>query len=303
MPATTTQWKRWGAVVAVVVLLGACNGRESVTGGYGSGVVTGKVTMAAGVSNSSPAGVRLSVAGTGISVVLAEDGTFALSGVPDRAELRFTRETDGLSASFTVNANGAPLAIELAPNNAHSSGRVRAVNPIQPPYSEFEGLIKTPGATSLVVTDSHGKDVTIQLSDSTVIRHGDTTIAAADLKAGDRVHVKATLKDSVYTATLVLVQNSGDDSSGDDGGEHGGTTMTANGTVKAVGAGQLTVTTAPNGDVTVKVDGSTIIRKQGDIITLADIKVGDGVNTMGTRVDDHTELARQIEVRGSSGHH
>ena len=56
-------------------------------------------------------------------------------------------------------------------------------------------------------------------------------------------------------------------------------------------------------DVTVKVDASTIIRKQVSIITLADIKAGDEVNTMGTRVDDHTEQARQIEVRGSSGHH
>jgi hypothetical protein len=57
----------------------------------------------------------------------------------------------------------------------------------------------------------------------------------------------------------------------------------------------------------VQVDANTIIRKQGAIVHLADIKVGDGVNTMGTRVDDHTLLARQIEVRGNGkdggGHH
>src|SRR5260221_1835796 len=302
MPATTTRrWSLWGAVTVVVVLLSACNGRESVTGGYGSGVVMGKVTMAAGLS-SSPAGVRLSVGGTGASMVLGPDGNFVFSGVPERVELRFTRE-DGISATMTVVANGAPLAIELSSSSASHSGRVRAVNPIQPPYSEFEGTIKTPGTASIVVTDSHKSDVTILLTDATVIRHGDTTIAAADLKAGDRIHVKATFKDNTYTATLILVQNSGsDDSSGDDGSQ-GGTTMTANGTVTATGSGQLTVPTAPHGDVPVQVDGSTIIRKQGALITLPAIKVGDEINTMGTRVDDHTEKATQIEVRGVSGHH
>jgi len=303
MPAITRRRNLWGAVAAVVVLLSACNGRESVTGGYGSGVVTGTVTMAAGLP-SSPAGVRLSVAGTGATMVLGPDGNFLFSGVPERAELRFTRE-DGISATMSVVANGVPLSIELGPASASHSGRVRAVNPIQPPYSEFEGTIKTPGTASIVVTDSHKADVTILLNDATVIRHGDTAIAAADLKAGDQIHVKATFQDHTYTATLILVQNSGSgDSSGDGGsGSEGGTTMTANGTVTATGSGQLTVSTVPHGDVTVQVDGSTIIRKQGDIITLADIHVGDEVNTLGTRVDDHTEKATQIEVRGVSGHH
>ena len=79
--------------------------------------------------------------------------------------------------------------------------------------------------------------------------------------------------------------------------------MTANGTVKSVDSSSLTVSTVPKGDVVVNVDGNTIIRKQGVQITLADIHVGDEVNCMGTRVDDHTLLARQIEVRGVSGRH
>ncbi len=79
--------------------------------------------------------------------------------------------------------------------------------------------------------------------------------------------------------------------------------MTANGTVKDVGGSQLTVSTVPKGDVTVNVDSNTIIRKQGVQITVGDIKVNDQVNCMGTRVDDHTLLAKQIEVRGVSGRH
>ena len=38
---------------------------------------------------------------------------------------------------------------------------------------EIERLIKTPGTASLVITTSHKDDVTVMLSDKTVIRHGD----------------------------------------------------------------------------------------------------------------------------------
>jgi len=65
----------------------------------------------------------------------------------------------------------------------------------------------------------------------------------------------------------------------------------------------LSVSTVAKGDVVVKVDSNTIIRKLGDRMTLSDIHVHDQVNTMGTRIDDHTLHARQIEVRGVSGRH
>jgi len=144
------------------------------------------------------------------------------------------------------------------------------------------------------VHDSHGNDVVVQITDKTLIRKGGTALTAADLRTGMRVHVAAIdSANNTKTAVLVIVQDENDD--------HGnaGQIMTANGTVKSVGSDSLVVTTVPKGDITVKVDGNTIIRKQGAIITLAGIKAGDGVNTMGQRIDDHTLLARQIEVRGN----
>ncbi len=292
------QW--WGTAVVVVMLLGACSGRETVTGGYGSGVVTGQVSMAASLPGASPAGVRLSVAGTGISTLLGEDGRFALSGVPERAELRFTRD-DGISTNVTVAANGPPVAIQLGSGSTHS-GHGRAVTPVNPPWAEIEGTIKTPGTSSIVVSDSHKQDFTFNITAATIIRHGNTTIAAADLKAGDRVHVKVSWTNNIFTALQIEVQDTTDQPPGDDHGQ-GSVEMTANGTVTVAGASQITVSTVPKGEIVVKTDANTIIRKQGQIITLAAINVGDEVNTSGTRVDDHTELARQIEVRGVSGHH
>src|SRR6185295_9178062 len=160
------------------------------TGSYGAGVVAGLVVMAAGTS-ASPEGVRVSVVGTGMSTLLGPDGRFTFAGVPDDAELHFTRD-DGIDARLGVSAGRGSLVIELN-GNAAKPGKKRAVPSVVP--VEIEGVIKTAGAGSLVITTSHKDDVTVVLNDATVIRHGQTAIAAADLQAGDRVHVKAMVKD------------------------------------------------------------------------------------------------------------
>src|SRR5258708_7696587 len=160
--------------------------------------------------------------------------------------------------------------------------------------TEVEGTITAATATSITVHDSHGEDVVLTITGNTVIRKGDTTIAATDLKVGDQVHVKAVAANMVNTATEIIVQTP----------EGHGETETANGTVTAASGTQLTVHTEDDGDVTVNTDASTIIRKQGTKIAVSDIHVGDGVNCLGTVTGDHTILATQIEVRGGrSGHH
>jgi len=293
-------------ILAAVVLLAACRGhRETVTGDYGMGVVSGQIVMASGMANADPAGVRVAVGGTGMSVVVGADGRFAFAGVPEGAQLFFERQSDGVNARLSLASTSAPVVVELSMTTATLS-RHRAAP--SEPQQQIEGTITAASATSITVHDSHGKDDVLQINDKTVIRKGHTAVKAADLSVGTRVHVMA----ANGVALLVLVQDEKaepGDGGDDKGGDHGGDTMTANGTVKSVGADSLVVTTVPKGDVTVKVDASTIIRKQGTVIKLADIKVGDGVNAMGTRVDDHTLLARQIEVRGSGhdgepgGHH
>ena len=284
--------KKTLSIFAAVVLLAACRGhRETVTGDYGMGVVTGQVVMASGMANASPAGVRVAVGGTGMSVVVGADGRFAFAGVPDGAPLLFDRQSDGVNARLSLASTSAPVVVELGMITATLSRHRSAPSE---PQTQIEGVVTAASATSLTVHDSHGQDDVLAITDKTVIRKGSTTVAPADLATGMRVHVAASAD---KTALLVIVQDEKGEP-GDDHGNPGAQTMTANGTVKSVGADSLVVTTVPNGDVTVKVDANTIIRKQGAVIKLADLKAGDGVNTMGQRVDDHTELARQIEVRG-----
>jgi Domain of unknown function (DUF5666) len=279
-------------VVAAVIALAACRGHEEITGGYGSVGVSGVVTMAVGMSNSSPMGVRVSVSGTGMSAVLGTDGRFSFYGVPEQAELVFMR--DDVNARLRLTSSPAPLQIELNSNKA-SLGRRRAG---PRPLMQVEGLITAVSATEITVHDSHNQDVTAKITTDTIIRKGDKTLQASDLKMGDQVHMDVNVSGTDKTAVRITLQNPDD---GDD--DKDGMTVTANGIVKTVGTSSLTVSTVPKGDIVVNVDDKTIIRKQGDKITLADIKVNDEVNCMGTRVDDKTMLARQIEVRGVSGRH
>ncbi len=287
--------------IAVAAVLTSCNRHESMpTGSYGGRVVAGQVVMASEMANSNPAGVEVSVVGTGMTATLAADGHFTFIGVPDNAELTF-RRADGIDARVRVSS-GAPLVVELSNKTATSSGsHRRGVSPKDPgPSQEIEGVIQTPGTASIVVLDSHKQMVTVAIDGSTLIRKGDQVVKAGDLAVGDRVHVKALMMSNVLTATQIIVQDeSAGDGSGDD---QGGTTMTANGPVKSVTGTTLVVTSQPKGDVTVNTDKNTIIRKQGQIITTSEIKPGDEVNCLGTRVDDHTLLAKQIEVRGDSKH-
>ena len=283
-------------VVAAVFVLAGCQGHEAITGGYGSTGVSGVVSMAAGMTNSSPQGVRVGVSGTGMSAVLGPDGRFSFFGAPENATLTFSR--DDVNASIKAEGSG-PMQIELNSNHANL-GRHRVVP--SGPLMQIEGLITAIGTTDITVHDSHNQDVKVTITTDTAIYKGNQKLQLSDLKVGDRVHVQAKVSGDATNAVVVILQNP-DDDSGDDNNNSGSQTMTANGTVKSVGTGELTVTTVPKGDVVVKVDGTTIIRKQGATITLADIHTGDQVNTMGTRIDDHTLQAKQIEVRGVSGHH
>ena len=284
------------AIIVAAAVFAACRGhRETVTGDYGMGVVSGQIVMATGMSNASPAGVRVGVGGTGMSVVVGADGRFAFTGVPEGAQLIFERQSDGVNARLSLASTSAPVVVQLGQNTAtlasNSSGHRRAAPSV--PQQQIEGLITAVSATSLTVHDSHGNDDVLQITDKTVIRKGQTALTPADLVVGWRVHVTETdAADNKKNAILIIVQDEGN------GDDNGGDTMTANGTVKSVGTDSLVVTTVPKGDVTVQVDANTIIRKQGVIVHLSDLKAGDQVNTMGKRIDDHTLLARQIEVRG-----
>jgi hypothetical protein len=96
-------------VVAMAVLPVACSReRATITGSYGEGVVGGRVVM---VDGSSPEGVEVAVAGTGMRMVVGEDGSFAFANVHGHAELLFHR--DSFLATLPASAGERSLTVEI----------------------------------------------------------------------------------------------------------------------------------------------------------------------------------------------
>ena len=125
-----------------------------------------------------------------------------------------------------------------------------------------------------------------------MIRKGNTTFTPADLKAGDRVHVKASVgADGLLTAFEIMLQNG--DTSGD-----GGQTKELEGLITAVSDTSITVMNASTAKPeTAAITKSTIIRKGNTPLTAKDLKVGDRVHVKTTTNADGTLTATEIMLQ------
>src|SRR5688500_6325625 len=117
---------RIAGMMMLVLALGACSRerRDTASGSYGTGadLLTGQAWMRGG-RNAGPAGVRVSVRGTGMSEILADDGQFAFASVPTEPVLDFTREADGIEATMHIEQTSGFVVIELAQSNARKSSK------------------------------------------------------------------------------------------------------------------------------------------------------------------------------------
>jgi Domain of unknown function (DUF5666) len=288
-----------GMTMLVLLLVAACSRRELATASYGTELLSGEVS----VRDGSPAGVEVSVRGTGMRAVVAEDGQFVFSGVrAEGTQLDFYRGADGIEASLRLDGSGF-LSVELtkttATASAKKSSRRRGVGPTRESVTELEGVIRTASATSLVIFTSKKVEVTVALTPETVIRKGQTPVAAADLKAGMRVHVKAKQEGESYSAASVIVQNDGTDDD-DDGEETPPATVREHeGTVVRAGATELVVTTSKKQEVTFVINGDTVIRKGSSSIKPEEIQAGWRVHVKATSDAAGTNTATRVTVQNT----
>lgn len=278
----------------LLIALGACNEHhETVTGAYGNAMVAGQVVMS---GSGSAAGVRVSVRGTGMSATLAGDGQFAFANVPENVVLDFTRAADDIEASMDVEANSGFLVVELAQSSAHRSSRRRSTGPTRDKVYELEGVIRSVAADSIVVFTSHKEEVTVTIASDTIIRQGHDMLAAADLVAGARVHVKTKKVDDVYTAIQIILQNGG----GDDGGENDPPAVREyEGTVQSASDAQLVVFTSHRETVTFVLTAETDIRKGNTPVAPASILIGTRVHVKAAQGTDGSNTATQVIVQNT----
>jgi hypothetical protein len=203
---------------------------------------------------------------------------------------------DGVRASVanTPSQSGiakAPVATSLTP----AGPRRRAGTPPKvEPEQQFEGTITVASTTSITVHDSHGNDVALVLTSTTVIRKGDATVAAADLKVGDHVHVKATSANNVNTALQIEVQTP-------ETTQQPEPELEIEGIITAGSAASITVHDSHNADVVIALTSTTIIRKGETTVAAADLKVGERVHVKATSANN-VNTAVEVIVQDEQQH-
>lgn len=276
-------------MMTIVGAFAACSGRrESVTGAYGQGLLSGQVILTG--ASSSPAGVEVSVRGTGMTVTLADDGAFVFAGVPEGAQLDFRRASDGIDASLRVDESSGRVVVEIEGNAARkSSSRRRSMGRGKERVYEFEGVIRTSAADSIVVFTEKSEEVTIALGASTIIRKGNQRLTAADLVVDTRVHVKALKSGEAYTAIEVKVQEDDDDD------DRPAATREYKGTVSSAAANQLVVLVQGQ-SVTFALTPQTVIANGKTPILATALQPGWVVEVKATESADGTKTATRVKV-------
>lgn len=286
-------------MVAALMALAACRGeRATVTGEYGAGVVAGKVAVN-GLNDDSPAGVRVTVRGTGMTTTLAEDGAFTFMNVPENAVLVFQR-ADGIDAMLELSRSSGFINVSLSPagavqqSSSSGGGRRRSASSGGTEY-QFEGTVRSASATEVVVFTSHQEEVTFTVNAATITRKGQTTVDPATLAVDTRVHVKATRSGDAYTATQIIVQ---EEDEGDDEGER--EAKEYEGVVRSASDTQLVILDSHGDEVTFVLDASTEIRKGQTAVLGSALKEGDRVHVRATTsADGSVKTASLVIVQDS----
>lgn len=291
-------------LLLAALALAGCNGRSESTitgGGYGAATVAGEVSLA-GVADTSPAGVEVSVRGTGMTATLRADGRFAFANMPEGAILDFRRAADGIEASLALDAGSEFLSVELRPGAAvattKKSGRRRAGAGGGEKVHELEGVIRTSAADSIVVFTSHKQEVTVTLAPETIIRKGQTILTPAALTPNTRVHVKARLANNVYTAVLVIVQTEEDGEDGED--TPAPAAREYEGRVVSATATELVVFTSKKTEVRFLITADTEIRRGQATFNLAQVLIGMLVHVKATANADGTNTANLVIVQNTN---
>jgi hypothetical protein len=188
------------AAALTAAALTGCSGESLTGGGYGSSVTSGQVHLA-GVANTNPAGVQVSVRGTGMTAVLGADGRFAFANMPEGAVLDFQRAADGIEAALTLDGREGFLTVELRPGKAIASRALRIV------AEEYEGRVVRMTAGELVILTGKQVEVTFRVTERTEIQNNSASLNLRQVLKGVLVYVLATSNgDGTHTANLVAAR-------------------------------------------------------------------------------------------------
>jgi uncharacterized protein DUF5666 len=257
------------------------------------GVVQGgsSAGTAATTSDSSGAGIRVSVVGTSLATTADSSGQFVLQNVPEgTVRLRF--QGDGVDATLEISglASGQTLTITV-----QASGSRAVVSSER--EVEFTGDIQAVTPPTLRVSG-----LTVMTTAQTEVERGDSSVPLSSLRVGETVKVEGILQaDGSVVAREVKAQGPGPSPTPTPSPRP---TPTPTPTPNPGRETELTGTVQSVTPPTLRVSGTTVMTnanteiKRGDArIALSSIQVGETVEVEGTLQADGTLLAREIKAQ------
>jgi hypothetical protein len=275
----------------VIVALAACQEELAITSSFGDGIVSGQVSLGGDLAGGSPEGMQASIPGTGMELVLRADGRFLFSGVPDDAEIFFSRSADGISASYQLGRIDGALYLEVS---SHGVRRSRG-RPVTARATQLEGLILEVDDTSISVNAAGKGNTVAVINDETVIRKGNELLTPADLSVGDRVHIVAQPEGETFIAKSITLQMDADGSE-----ERGRQETELEGLILAASGTEIEIDAAGRGPVTVAIGPETLIRKGNRLMTPDQLEEGWRVHVKASSVEG-VLTARLIIVQNMNG--
>jgi predicted small lipoprotein YifL len=294
-------------ILAPLAALAACGSHGSLTApssatsatttpaptpaGAGATIV-GTISGASGPARTgshgfSTSGVTVTVAGTSVSCAVDQGGNFLLTNVPPiQVVLDFSGP--GIDASLPLGAvadnDRVQIGVTLNGTTATLDTQQRTGSN---KTAEAEGRIDSIDAKSRQLVINGGL---IQVATDAVIRRGDTLIAFADLKAGDRVHVRGVMDGTTIRASEVMAQSVTPPTPAP------ATPVTLSGTVIGVG-GTCPTLSLKVGETYVTTNAATTFSGK----SCGDIRTGDSVQIVGTKpADNGIVTATKIAVTVSA---
>jgi hypothetical protein len=199
--------------------------------------------------------------------------------------------TVNVDASTRIKRNGKPASIadlqvgDKAEAKYNLSTMLASKIEASINWVELKGVISavnTAASTVTITPSKGGADVSLSVDSSTKIKRNSKSATLADLQIGDKVEAK-------YNGVTMLASKI----------EVKTNTAELKGMILAVDTAASTVTITPSKggvDVTLNVDASTLIKRNGKPAALADLLVGDKVEAKYNPV---TMFASKIEVKSS----
>lgn len=208
----------------VLIALAACGGNgapgASPTAPSGApstpaptgATITGRVV---GLAGSSGAGmvasldvvtVTATVGGVTVTATIDGQGKFVISGLPaGTVTLSFSGTGATVSIENLGNSENVKIVVVVSGGTATLDAEEREVDG----KVELEGRISTAPVIGTDAATFTVGETLVTAPGTAVVRHGETLVPIATLKAGDRVHVRGVpgATPGTVTAELVIVQN------------------------------------------------------------------------------------------------